>query len=56
MNAVMILRIQSNAVKLSSGCTTCLSSGTQLHRVSYLDFYRYTFIEREVLNCYTYMK
>jgi hypothetical protein len=35
MNAVMNLRVPSNAGKLSSGCTTGgLSSSAQLHRVS----------------------
>jgi hypothetical protein len=34
VNAVMNLRVPSNAGKLPTGCTTCgLSSGTQLHRV-----------------------
>jgi hypothetical protein len=36
VNAVMNIRVSLNAEKLSSGCTTCgLSSGTQLHGVSY---------------------
>jgi hypothetical protein len=35
VNAVMNLRVPSNAGKLPSSCTTFgLSSGTQLHRVS----------------------
>jgi hypothetical protein len=35
VNAVMNLRDPWNAVKLSSGCTTCgLSSRAQLHRIS----------------------
>jgi hypothetical protein len=36
VNTVMNLRVPYNAGKLPRGCTTCgLSSGTQLHRVSY---------------------
>jgi hypothetical protein len=36
VNSVMNLRVPYNAGKLPRGCTTCgLSSGTQLHRVSY---------------------
>jgi hypothetical protein len=37
VNSVMNLRIPYNAGKLPSGCISCdLSSGTQLHRVSWL--------------------
>jgi hypothetical protein len=37
VNSVMNLRVPYNAGYLPSGCTTCgLSSGTQLHRDSYL--------------------
>jgi hypothetical protein len=37
VNAVMNLWVAKTAGNLPSGCTTCgLSSGTQLHRVSYV--------------------
>jgi hypothetical protein len=37
VSSVMKLRVPQNPGELPSGCTTCgLSSGTQLHRVSYI--------------------